>query len=108
MKSLHFQINGSKAFFDFTKGEDIEYRSFFGYCVAIVLNSLELGADANKLGYGFIREINRVGNYDMFEAMLDHFNIDEDHEVFYAKMTNDDDDTERQSGWDDWEMDIIN
>lgn len=108
MKSLHMQINGSKAFFDFTKSEDIEYKSFFGYCVALVLNSLENGADANKLGYGFIREIKSVGNYDMYEAMLDHFKIDEDHEVFYAPMTDDNDDEERQSGWDDWEMDIIN
>lgn len=108
MKSLHFQIKDSKSFFAFTKGEEIEYKSFFGHCVALVLNSLENGADANKLGYGFIREVKNVGNYDMYEAMLDHFNIDEDHEVFYAPMTDDNDDNERQSGWDDWEMDIIN
>jgi len=109
MKSLHFQIKDSKAFYAFTKGEKIEYKSFFAYAVALVLNSLENGADANKLGYGFIREIKRVGNYDMYEAWLDHFKIDDGHEVFFAPMTNDNnDDTERQSGWDDWEADIIN
>lgn len=109
MKSLHFQIKDAKAFYAFTKAEKIEYKSFLAYGVALVLNSLENGADANKLGYGFIREIKNVGNYDMYEAWLDHFNIDEDHEVFYAPMTNDDNDvTERQSGWDDWEADIIN
>lgn len=107
LTSLHINV---KSVYDFCSDLDISVDNFMAYGMRLIINTIENGGDADKLGYGFIQEIKRVGNYAMYEALMEHYGInldgDDKHPRLFATMTKDSS-SEKSGKWDNWEEDII-
>ena len=107
LTSLHLNVKG---IYDFCSDLDISVDNFMAYGMRLIINTIENGGDADLLGYGFIQEIKRVGNYPMYEALMTYYGIhlegDNKHPRLFATMTKALP-SEKSGKWDNWEEDII-
>lgn len=109
MKSMHLKINGIVALKNFARENDFSHLQFLMHATRLVINTVENGGNPAKIGYGFIQEIERVGNIDMYDAFIAHYDLPEDSDdggLFYAKMDKPESD-DRVSDWSDFETEII-
>ena len=106
--SLHLNVNNV---YDFCQDLEIDHDNFMAYAMRLIINSIENGANADKLGYGFIQEIDRVGNMPLYESLMSFYGInldgDEKHTKLFATMSKSASSSEKAGKWDNWEEDII-
>ena len=105
MKSMHLKINGIVALKNFARENDFNPTQFLMHATRLVINTVENGGNPAKIGYGFIQEIERVGNIDMYDALIDHYDLPEDADdggLFYAPMDNSNDD-KQVNDWSEFE-----
>ena len=109
MKSMHLKINGIVALKNFARDNDFNPTQFLMHATRLVINTVENGGNPAKIGYGFIQEIERVGNMDMYDALIAHYDLPEDSDdggLLYAPMDKTDPE-DRVSDWSDFETEII-